>query len=77
MLLETENPETKMWFEPMVDYVPFTDGADLVEKARYYLEHDVERQKIAERGHQKAKEMYSGKMFWENVFTRIFGRNFQ
>lgn len=76
MLLETENPETAKWFEPMVDYVPFTDETDLVEKVRYYLAHDSERMEIAARGHQKAKERYTGEMFWKTVFRRVFSTNF-
>ena len=77
MLLEAENPETRIWFEPMIDYVPFANEVDLVEKAKYYLEHDLEREKIAANGHRKAKEKYNSEMFWRIVFTRIFGTNFQ
>ena len=76
MLMEADNPETAKLFEPMVDYVPFTDETDLVEKVRYYLAHDSERKEIAARGHQKAKERYSGEMFWKTVFKRVFGTNF-
>ncbi|MFC1989901.1 glycosyltransferase [Chloroflexota bacterium] len=73
MLLESENPEIAAWFEPMVDYVPFRDEKDLVEKARYYLSHDSERIKIASRGYHKAKEKYTGKLFWETVLRRVLG----
>lgn len=76
MLLDSDNPETKIWFEPMVDYVPFADEADLVEKARYYIEHDAEREKIAASGHEKAKKMYTSALWWKSLFTRIFGANF-
>ena len=74
MLLESDNPETRRWFEPMVEYVPFAGEADLVEKARYYLEHHAERTAIAERGHQKARERYTGEKFWETLFARLFTR---
>jgi spore maturation protein CgeB len=72
MLLEEANPETSKWFEPMVDYVPFASQKDLVEKARYYLEHDSEREDIAVKGHRKAKEKYTAKAFWETIFQRVF-----
>lgn len=72
MLLDAENTETSSWFEPMVDYVPFTDEADLVGKARYYLEHDVERMEIASRGYQKAQERYTGERFWRIIFSKVF-----
>ncbi|MDA1129414.1 MAG: glycosyltransferase, partial [Chloroflexi bacterium] len=71
MLLEAEGDETSRWFEPMVDYVPFSDELDLVEKARYYLEHDEERMEIAARGHRKAKEQYNGEMFWNTIFNKV------
>ena len=73
MLLDAENSETSRWFEPMVDYVPFVDEMDLVEKARYYLEHDSGREEIAARGHQKAKEKYSAERFWRGIFAKVFG----
>lgn len=76
MLLETENAETARWFEPMVDYVPFTDEADLVEKARYFLAHESERAEIAARGHQKAKQKYSGEQFWKTLLGRALGARF-
>ena len=76
MLLEADNSETARRFEPMVDYVPFTDETDLVEKVRYYLAHESERMEIAARGHQKAKKMYTGDLFWKTVFRRAFSTNF-
>ncbi|MEG4277551.1 glycosyltransferase [Microcoleus sp. MON1_C1] len=71
MLLESENPETAKWFEPMVDYVPFTGEADLVDKAKYYLEHEAERMSIAANGHQKAQEKYTGYTFWKTILCKI------
>lgn len=76
MLMEADNPETAKLFEPMVDYVPFTDETDLVEKVRYYLAHNSERMEIAAKGHQKATEKYTGEMFWKTVFKRVFGTDF-
>ena len=77
MLLESDNPETELWFEPMVDYVPFVNETDLVEKAKYYLEHDDERERIASNGHQKAKKMYNCERFWTIVFKQVFGKDFK
>ncbi|HOL68191.1 MAG TPA: glycosyltransferase, partial [bacterium] len=57
MLLESENPETCRWFEPMVDYISFKDESDLVEKARYFLKHEEERMKVAAKGKKKATSL--------------------
>jgi hypothetical protein len=71
MLLEAENSETAKWFEPMVEYVPFANPDDLVEKARYYLHHEAERLEIARRGQSKAEAKYTGEMFWKTIFERL------
>jgi len=71
MLLEEENPETTRWFEPMLEYVPFKNNNDLLDKARYYLEHDAERKEIARRGLEKANERYTGKIYWETILKRV------
>ena len=44
-------------FEPDVDFVYYNDEKDLVEKAKYYLEHEDERSAIAMNGYNKVKEM--------------------
>jgi spore maturation protein CgeB len=38
-----------------------------VEKARYYLSHDAEREKIAQRGMKKAQQEYDCKTFWSKL----------
>lgn len=71
MLLESENPETTRWFEPMVEYVSFRDEKDLVDKARYYLEHDSERMEVAMKGKKKAQELCQGKNFWGKILSQV------
>lgn len=52
------------WFEPFVDYVPFQDNDDLVQKARYYVDHPDERLAIAKRGHFRATTEHSARTVW-------------
>ena len=40
-------------FEPGKDYVCYESPEDLLDKVRYYLEHEEERREIAHRGHSK------------------------
>lgn len=67
MLLEQESEELAKLYVPYVDYVPWTDKEDLLNKVKYYLEHDDERKTIASNGQRKTEELYSAKKFWEQV----------
>ncbi|NER03545.1 MAG: glycosyltransferase, partial [Okeania sp. SIO3C4] len=71
LLLEEENPETAKWLEPNVDYVTYKNETDLIEKVKYYLEHDDERIEIATRGYEKARSKYTGFTFWLALFERL------
>jgi spore maturation protein CgeB len=67
-LLEEENPVTDKYFAPNEDYVPFSSPGDLVEKVKYYLLHDNERDRIRLHGWSTIKTYYSAKRFWKNLF---------
>jgi hypothetical protein len=72
LLLESENSVITQWFEPFVHYVPFSDRADLLEKTRYYLEHEEERRAIAEAGRRKVRESYGAENFWRGIFDPLY-----
>ncbi len=73
MLLEEAGPETAKLFIPGVDYVPFFSKKDLLEKIRYYLVHDREREAVARNGWQTCSHDYSAKRFWQLVLAMIKG----
>ena len=70
MLLEQEGFETAKLFIPFVDYIPYTSRKDLVDKAKYYLEHDDERRAIADNGCRRSHENYSATSFWKIVLNK-------
>lgn len=70
-LLEEDNPVTSVFFEPFSDYVPFTTLRDLVDKIRYYLENEDERDAIRRQGHETVGRYYNARMYWEAVFETI------
>jgi hypothetical protein len=45
--------DIKRCYEEGREFVAFSDEKDLREKVKYYLEHDKEREKIAEAGYKK------------------------
>ena len=71
MLLEQQGTETSRLFKDNEDYISFTDADDLIKKIRYYLEHEEERQKIAESGNRTSLQKYSPKAFWEAIFKHV------
>lgn len=71
LLLENENPSTRAFFTPNVDYVEFTTPQDLLDKVLYYLSHEEERQKIADQGYKTVNEKWSTQRYWDIIFERI------
>ncbi len=70
-LLEEDNPVTRLYLEPYVDYVPFTSLKDLLDKVRYYLEHDEERDRIRMQGRATVEKYYNARIYWENLFEAV------
>ena len=70
-LLEEFNPITSRYFEPYVDYVPFTTLNDLVDKIRYYLENEEERDRIRMHGRATVEKYYNARIYFENIFEAI------
>lgn len=55
------------WFVPGREIVLFKDLKDLREKIKYYLQHDMERIKIARSGYQKARKYHT----YEKHFSKL------
>lgn len=64
-------PGIEKYFEIDKEIVCFHNSAELVEKIRYYLTHEPEREKIAERGWLKATNKYTSDMMISEVFKKI------
>jgi O-antigen biosynthesis protein len=60
-------------FEDGVDLVTYKSYDEMIEKARYYLEHDKERIKIAESGYNKVINSHTYKNRIETIFKVIGG----
>lgn len=64
MLLCEECDAVNKWFRPYVDYIPFSNPEELVQRAKYYLDHEEDRLKIAAQGNQIALSQYSAEVVW-------------
>jgi spore maturation protein CgeB len=58
-LLSNYQPELAEYFEYGKEFVWFASDEDLMDKVQYYLEHEQERQEIANQGWKKVKELFS------------------
>lgn len=71
MLLCEECKEVNRWFQPYIDYVPFSNPDELVQRARYYLEHEEERLRIAVHGNRTALTKYSADVRWGQMLRHM------
>ena len=63
LLLETKNTQTDTLLVDGKEYVSFTNEENMINKIRYYLMNDVEREKIALNGYNKARKILKNKIF--------------
>ncbi len=60
--------ELMEFFEPDKEIVCFSDADELVDKARYYLKHDAERERIRNAGHVRCRREHT----WHKRFEAAF-----
>ncbi len=59
------------YYKDNEDIVIFQNSTELIEKARYYLENEEEREKIAQTGRKKVLENYTYELRFEKLFDQI------
>lgn len=67
MLLESEGPVTPQYLTEGIDYIQFTTEQDCLDKAKYYIEHNNERETIAEHGYKTYLEKYHYNKLWKYI----------
>jgi len=70
LLMEPAHTHYYRYYNAGSEVVVYSGKTDLVEKVKYYLEHDNERKTIAEAGYLRSREWNNG-VFWSTVFRRI------
>ena len=63
--------EIEDFFVPGEEIVCFSGEEDLVEKARYYLDHDDERETIRAAGHRRARRDHTWQKRLSNAFAEM------
>ena len=70
-LLTEYIPGIEKWFEIGNEIVCFYNVDDAVEKINYYLQNDIERERIALNGYKKAHQNYTGPIILEDVIKFV------
>ncbi|MBM3229792.1 glycosyltransferase [Candidatus Parvarchaeota archaeon] len=73
-VLTPDNYDLPRYFEAGKEVVCYESPSDLVEKIRYYLSHEAEREKIAEAGYRRTLAEHSYEKRFEKIFAQIFGK---
>lgn len=71
LLLEDASTDIGRLFEANTDFIIFHDEKELLEKIRYYLQHDEEARQVSRSGHVKIVRSFSAKKMWEDVFMNM------
>lgn len=71
LLIEDEGIEAKDFFDEGKDFLMCHSKEDMLEKVKYYLAHDREREAIAESGYRKVTELYNSKNVLAYTLNKI------
>lgn len=71
LLMAPSVPGVTRYFIPGIHFISFNSEADALEKARYYLNHPEEANKIASAGHAKAIHLIRANAFWLQIDTAL------
>lgn len=68
LYMTQRHEELNEYFNLGEDIETYATKEELLDKVRYYLAHDSERQKIAEQGYEKCQRLYTAKAAYEKIF---------
>ncbi|MFH0890881.1 MAG: glycosyltransferase [Candidatus Liptonbacteria bacterium] len=72
-LLTARADDLENYFRPGEEMVFYEDDGDYIEKIKYYLEHDEEREKIARAGYDRVRRDHSYVGRLNDIFGKIGG----
>ena len=75
LVMESEYSDHTRYFTPEKEIVTYHSPADLVDKVRYYLEHDDERTIIADAGRLAAERHCDNTRIWQDIIGRVLGES--
>ena len=73
-VLSNYQPELEEYFTYGEDIIWFDCLDDLMEKIDYFLKHDELREQLAQKGHDKARQIFTYDNMLRKMFLEVFGR---
>jgi hypothetical protein len=70
LYLTEEQPELAEYFIPGQEVLTYTDRDELLDKARYYLAHQEQAERVRRAGLERARRAHT----WQHRFTELFAR---
>jgi spore maturation protein CgeB len=64
------------FFVPGKHFIEFRDANELVNKARYYLEHEDERNEIAQAGFDLVTKNLASHIAWPRLIDEVLANDF-
>ncbi len=74
LLIAPEVPGVRRYFIPGEHFVSFNSVEEAAQVTEYYLLHEKERQKIAEQGRQRARNLIMSRIYWLSIDT-VLGKD--
>jgi len=71
LLLENGTSGTKRLFDVDKDFLTFRNKQELLEKVKYYFQHEEERKLIAQSGYDKVTNVYNARNMWGDVLINM------
>jgi glycosyltransferase involved in cell wall biosynthesis len=62
LLLTEASPDLARYYEPEQEVITYATPADLVDKIKYYLDHDAEREAISKAGQERTLHCHTGQV---------------
>jgi glycosyl transferase family 1 len=69
--LQEHCPDLKYYFEPDVEMAVFRSKEEMLEKVKYFLEHEAERKAMTEKAYKKSLENYDGSVGFPKMFDAM------
>lgn len=67
LLVAPDVPGVRRYFTPGIHFVPFNTVEDAIDNISYYLSKPEECNRLAKRGHDRARSLITSRVFWTNI----------